>query len=59
MKRRVVEFINNLKTEPYDVVLVVTSGWVIKVAIAIIQNISNEEAWTIDAEQGSYLEFEI
>jgi broad specificity phosphatase PhoE len=59
MKRRVAEFLNSLKAEPYNAVLVVTSGWVIKVAIAIIQNISNEQAWTIDAEQGSYLEFEI
>jgi broad specificity phosphatase PhoE len=59
MKQRVAEFLNNLKTEPYDAVLVVTSGWVIKVAVAIIQNISNKQAWKIDAEQGSYLEFEI
>ena len=59
MKQRVAEFLNNLKAESHDAVLVVTSGWVIKVAIAIIQNISNEEAWKIDAEQGSYLEFEV
>lgn len=59
MKNRVAEFLNKLTAEPYDTVLVVTSGWVIRVAVAIIQNISNDEAWTIDAEQGSYLEFEI
>jgi len=59
MKQRIAEFLDKLKAEHYDTVLVVTSGWVIRVAIAIIQDISNEEAWTIDAEQGSYLEFEI
>jgi probable phosphoglycerate mutase len=59
MKQRVAEFLNRLSAEPYEAVLVVTSGWVIKVAAAIIQNISNEEAWKIDAEQGSYLEFEV
>ena len=59
MKKRVSKFLNKLKAEPYDSVLVVTSGWVIRMAVAIIQNISNEEAWKIDAEQGEYLEFEI
>ncbi len=59
MKRRVAEFLSRAQAEPYDAVLVVTSGWVIRAAIAIVQNISNEKAWTIDAEQGSYLEFEI
>jgi broad specificity phosphatase PhoE len=59
MKNRVAEFLNKLKAEPYNSVLIVTSGWVIRVAVAIIQDISNEEAWTIDAEQGNYLELEI
>ncbi len=59
MKNRVAEFLHKLKGEPYSAVLVVTSGWVIRVAAAIIQGISNEEAWKIDAEQGGYLEFEI
>jgi broad specificity phosphatase PhoE len=59
MKSRVAAFLNKLNAEPYDAVLIVTSGWIIRVAVAIIQNISNEEAWKIDAEQGSYLKFEL
>ena len=59
MKQRLAEFLNGLKTKPYDAALVITSGWVIRMAIAIIQNVPNEKAWAIDAEQGSYLEFEI
>jgi len=59
MRSRVAEFLDKLRAEPYKAVLVVTSGWVIRVAVAIIQNISNEKAWEIDAEQGDYLEFEI
>jgi broad specificity phosphatase PhoE len=59
MKSRVAAFLHKLKVEPYSAVLVVTSGWIIRVAVALIQEISNEEAWKIDAEQGSYLEFEV
>jgi broad specificity phosphatase PhoE len=59
MKQRVAESLNKLKAEPYDTVLVVTSGWVIRMAVSIIQNISNEEAWMVDAKQGNYLQFEI
>jgi broad specificity phosphatase PhoE len=59
MKQRVAEFLNNLKAASYNSVLIVTSGWVIRVAITILQNISNEQAWTIDAKQGSYLEYEM
>jgi broad specificity phosphatase PhoE len=59
MKQRVAKFLTELRGKPYSSVLVVTSGWIIKVAIAIIQDIPNEEAWKIDAEQGDYLEFEV
>jgi broad specificity phosphatase PhoE len=59
MKQRVAEFLDKLKAEPYDTVLVVSSGWVIRMAVSIIQDISNEEAWMVDAEQGNYLEFEV
>lgn len=59
MKQRVREFINQLKMKPYDSVLIVTSGWVIRVMVAVIEKISSEEAWTREAEQGDYLEFEI
>jgi probable phosphoglycerate mutase len=59
MKQRVETFIKELKTKPYKTVLIVTSGWVIRVMVAVIENISNEEAWTRESAQGDYLEFEI
>jgi broad specificity phosphatase PhoE len=58
MKKRVAAFLDELKTKPYDTVLVVTSGWIVQAAAAIIQNISNEEAWKLDVKQGSYLELD-
>lgn len=59
MKNRVAAFLKKIRAEPCEAVLVVTSGWVIRVAVAIFQNISLEEAWTVDAEQGDYLEFTV
>lgn len=59
MKTRVAQFLNELKTKQYDTVLIITSGWIIKAIVAIIQDISNEEAWAFDAEQGSYIELNL
>jgi broad specificity phosphatase PhoE len=59
MKARVARFLEELKSQPYSEVLVITSGWIIHAAAAIIQNISNDEAWKLDVVQGSYLEMEI
>lgn len=59
MKKRVAKFIDKLKTKPYNSILIVTSQWVIQAAVAIIQGISNEEAWRLEVEQGSCLELEI
>lgn len=59
MKARVASFLDELRVEPYDSVLVVTSHWIILAAMAIILNIPNEEAWKIDVVQGSYLEMKL
>lgn len=59
MKERVAEFLDTLKSKPYGVVLIVTSQWIIHAAVALIQNISNEEAWKLEVEQGDCLEMEI
>jgi probable phosphoglycerate mutase len=59
MKQRVETFINELKAKPYKAVLIVTSGWVIRLMVAVMESISNEEAWTRESAQGDYLEFEI
>jgi probable phosphoglycerate mutase len=56
MKKRVARFIDELKTRPYSTVLVVTSQWIIYAAASIIKDISNEEAWKLDVQQGDYIE---
>jgi alpha-ribazole phosphatase len=59
MKARVAAFLDELKTKPYKVVLVVTSQWIIQAAATLLQGISNEEAWKLEVQQGTYLEVEI
>jgi len=56
MKKRVEKFLDELKGKPYSTVLIVTSQWIIHAAVAIIKNISNEEAWKLDVQQGDYRE---
>jgi broad specificity phosphatase PhoE len=53
MKARVARFLEELKGKSYDSVLVITSGWIIHSAAAIINNMSNEEAWSLDVMQGT------
>lgn len=59
MKQRVAAFLDELKVKHYNCVLVVTSQWIIQVAVAIIKNISNEEAWKLQVQQGESLEIDI
>jgi len=59
MKERVAQFLTELKNRPYDSVLIVTSGWIIHAAAALIKHIPNEEAWALDVVQGDYLEMDI
>jgi broad specificity phosphatase PhoE len=59
MKQRVATFLAELKTKPYNTVLIVTSQWIIQAAVALAKNISNEEAWELDIQQGDYLVLDI
>ncbi len=59
LKQRVASFIEDLRTKGYNSVLVVTSQWDLYAVIILLQNISNEEAWNLDVEQGSYIELEL
>jgi alpha-ribazole phosphatase len=45
IKKRVVDFINELRTKKYDAVLIVTSLWIIQAILAVVRHIPNEEAW--------------
>ncbi len=59
IKNRVADFIDDLKAKPYDSVLVVTSQWVIQVAVVIVQGVSYEEAWKLDVQQGTFITLEV
>lgn len=59
VKRRVADFLESLSTQPYDAVLVVTSKWLIRAAVAVIKNVPLEEVWELDPEQGGYIELEL
>ena len=59
VKLRINMFLENLRNQPYETVLIISHGWVIHTAVAILEHISNEEAWKIDPAQGDFLEFEI
>lgn len=59
MKKRVAAFLDELKTKPYDTVLVITSQWVVYAAFALIKGVSNEDAWKLDVQQGAYIEVEL
>lgn len=59
IKQRVADFIDELRAKDYDAVLVVTSQWIIYAFAAILNGLSNEEAWGLKVEQGSYMELTI
>lgn len=59
VKQRINMFLEKVKKQPYETVLIVSHGWVIHTAVAVIKDIPNEEAWKIDPPQGDFLEFEI
>ena len=54
VKERLAGFIKDLRNKDYDSVLIVTSQWVIYAIVAIVENLTNEEAWSLEASQGSY-----
>ena len=59
IKVRSADFMNELKTKDCSCVLIVTSEWIIRAILALTQNLTNEEAWAIQIEQGGYRETEI
>lgn len=59
IKARVSDFIDDLRTKNYGSVLIVTSQWIIFAFFAVLQGLSNEEAWSLEVEQGSCAELEL
>ena len=56
LKKRAADFVNELRARGYDAVLVITSQWVIQAILAVERHLPNDEAWSIDAPQGDYIE---
>ena len=53
VKQRVAAFLDDLKKQPYDAVLVVTSMIIIQLLYATLDDLSFEEAWDLKVERGS------
>ncbi len=56
MKARVAQFLDTLKTSNHEYVLIVSSEWVIRAALATLKGLSNEDAWTTTLDQGDFIE---
>lgn len=59
IKVRVASFIDDLRVKGYDTVLIVTSQWVIRAVISVVDGISTEEAWNLGVEHASCTEIEL
>lgn len=59
LKKRVENFIRDLKKEKYQVVLIVTSMVIIQEFYAIINQLTHEQAWNMPVPQGSYIEVDL
>jgi broad specificity phosphatase PhoE len=58
-KTRVQAFLDDLKTQPYSSVLIITSMVVIQIIHSLISHLSNERALNFKVVQGGYTEIDI
>lgn len=59
MRLRAADLIQDLKAKDYDAVLLVTSYWTILAIVAVVQELSLEDAWEFEVVQGGFAELEI
>ncbi len=59
VKARVEAFINELKSQSYNSVLIVTSMSIVQAFYGIVNSLSNEEAWGFAVDKGSCIELDI
>jgi broad specificity phosphatase PhoE len=59
IKKRVSDFIDELRTKKFDTAVMVTSQWIIQAIIAVADSLSNEDAWALNVKQGSCREITI
>lgn len=59
VKKRVRNFLRDLKKKKYETVLVVTHQWVIKVANQVVKGLSDEEAYTLPMGNCDFIILEV
>ena len=59
MKERVHSFLDELKVEDYNSVLLVTSMVIVQAIYGILGNHSNQEAWDFEVDKASCTEFKL
>jgi len=58
-KERVRKFLEELKGQPYDTALVITSMTIIQALYGLTHSLTNQQAWGIQVEKGSCMELTI
>ena len=59
LRNRTQKFLDDLITDNFQSVLVITSGGVMQAIYGIIKGLEIEETWSYQPEKGSFLEFEV
>ena len=59
VKRRTASFMEYLKTQNYNCVLVVTSDIIVMYFYGILHNLSHEQTWDLVVDNGNYIEVDI
>jgi probable phosphoglycerate mutase len=58
-KMRVMEFIDELKSQDFNDVLIVTSMSIVQAIYGLVNNLSDQQAWDFQVEKGSCIELDI
>lgn len=59
IRDRAEKFLKDMESTGLDSVLIVTSAWIIQALLAILQNLTFEESWELDIQQGDFIELEV
>ncbi len=59
LKERAASFTDNLLVMDCEAVLIVTSDWIIRLIVARLNRLTNEQAWALEVSQGHYLKLEV
>lgn len=59
VKVRVQDFLDDLQAQPYDSVLIVTSMVIIQIMCGLVRRLTNDQAFELHIDQGTYIELGI